>query len=114
MEEKNPFRDISKRIKTISLDGQELKVKPKVKDAEIFMLLKKDLTTEDADKITQVMYNIVRRAYEPNELSDGDIETIITLNYGKLIGEMTILFGFTTREELEKSRKDFTKTIPKQ
>src|SRR4030042_1759509 len=111
MEEKNPFRDISKRIKTIEIGGKELKVKPKVKDAEAFILVKKDMTEKDAERISQVMHNIIRRAYTPEELSDEDIETVVAENYGKLLGELSILFGFTTREELDKSKQDFTKNL---
>jgi hypothetical protein len=111
MVEENPFKDISKKIKTIKLGDKELKVKPKVKDVEAFLLIKKDMDEKDTEKITTILKGVIRRAHDKDELSDEDIEEIVTLNYGKLINEMTILFGFTTREEVEKAKKDFTKTL---
>ena len=106
-----PFKDISKKVKTIMLDNKPLKVKPKVKDADAFILIKKDMTEKDAERISKVMENIIRRAHTPEELSDEDIETLVSSYYGKLLGELSVLFGFTTREEIDKQKKDFTSSL---
>ena len=111
MAETNPFKDISKRIKTIKIDGKDLRVKPKVKDAEVFVLLKKEMDEDHSKRISKSMISIIRRAYTPEELSDDDIETLVATHYGTLLSEVSILFGFTTREDLEKSKKDFTKNL---
>lgn len=107
MNEESPFKDISKKIRTIDLEGKQLKVKPNVKDAELFITLRDEPNEKDAENISGVIRGIIRRAYAPEELSDNDIESIMTLYYGKLLGELSILFGFTTREEFEKAKKGF-------
>jgi len=103
MTEENPFTDISKKIKTIQIEGKPLKVKPNTRDAEMFILMKKDMNDKDAARITEIMENIIKRANP--ELSQEDISSGIALHYGTILSELSILFGFTTREDLDKSKK---------
>ena len=47
-----------------------------------------------------MIVNMIKRAYQ--EEDPEDIEQYVTLHYGELIKEIFILFGFGTREEINK------------
>lgn len=106
VEQKNPIRGLSKKVKTVTVGGDVIKVKPQVKHAEMFTTLKEQRTKEDAQNVTNILYEIIQGA-NPEE-SEEDIKSHIMNNYGDWMREMTILYGFTTREEYEKVRKKLT------
>jgi len=98
---RSPFAGLSKRHREITVDGDKIMVKPKVKDAEMFITMKQgDLEQVDAEKITKIMVGMIKRANK--EEQQEDIEDYVAQHYGSLFQELSILFGFTTREELEK------------
>ena len=97
----SPFKGLSKKVHEIDLgDGKKLSVLPKPKDAEMFILMKQEMTPEDATRITEVLKNIIQRANE--DLDDDDLEAVVANYYGLLIKELGVLFGFTTREQMDK------------
>ena len=107
-----PFRGLSKRVQEIEIGKDKIKVKPKVKDAEMFITMKAgDLETEDAEKITKIMVEMIRRANPDEEIVD--IEDYVAMNYGSIFQELSILFGFTTRAEMERMRKERIETQKK-
>ena len=112
----NPFEGLSKKTETIKVGDVEIKVKPTVKDLELFVTMKRDqITEEDAEKITKIMKNMIRRAYpEKNangeyEVKDEDIEAFIMKHYGELMLQMTVVFGFNTEADLKKIKEDLEK-----
>jgi hypothetical protein len=105
-EVKSPFRGLSKKIKVVTVAGQKIKVKPKVKHAEMFTTLKEQRTSEDAKMVTQILFEIVKEA-NPDE-EDEDIYAHIRDHYGEWMKTMAVLYGFATEEEFEKMRKKLT------
>ena len=104
----NPFEGLSKKVQTLELkDGTKIKVKPKVKDVEMFITMKKEMTEKDAEKITQILKNMIERAYEG--IDADDLDAFITLHHGELITKLAVLFGYTTEEKLEKMKSDIEK-----
>ncbi|RLJ03642.1 MAG: hypothetical protein DRP11_00155 [Candidatus Aenigmatarchaeota archaeon] len=101
---KNPLIGLSKRERYLEINGQKIKIKPKVKDAEMFSLMKRNMTEEDMQRLTTIMKNIIKRANP--EVPDEDIEAFITENYGTLILELSIYFGYTSRREVERLKKE--------
>lgn len=109
----NPFNGLSKREEKIKLEeGKYIKVRPMTKDAEMFLNMK----TGDAEankRITNIMKDMIRRAYTKEELSDEDLESGVAKYYGVLFKEIAIIFKFATREQLEKAENDVGKDFPK-
>lgn len=103
----SPFRGLKDKTHELIINGVTIKVKPKVEDIEMFITMKKEMTGEDAKKITAVLKQIISRA-NPEEDKE-DIEVFIMENYGDLVSELTILFGFTTREQVEKLKTEVKK-----
>jgi hypothetical protein len=102
---KNPFEGLSKKNVVLGdlkdPAGNPLIVRPAVKDAEIFMSLKRDDPNEQR-KITGIFVDMIKRTWAGS--ADEDIEIYVAMNYGKLLEEITILYGFTTREDLESTK----------
>jgi len=104
----SPFRNVKYDKVEIEIDGEKIAVEPKVEDAEMFVTLKQgDISQENVKIISKIMKEIIIRA-NPNE-DKKRIERFIALNYGKLVEELLILFGFTTREQLNKAKEQLTK-----
>lgn len=101
----SPFKNLKDRVREIEVDGIKIKVKPKVKDAEALMTLKKETTDTDAKKLTNVMKDVIQRANPEENLED--IEAFITEHYASLLREIMVLFGFTTRKAFD----DLTKKL---
>lgn len=106
METKSAFKGLSKKIKIVTVDGDKIKVQPKVKHAEMFTTLKEQRTAEDAKMVTQILFEIVKGA-NPDE-SDEDIYAHIRDHYGEWMKTMAVLYGFATEEEFEKMKKKLT------
>ena len=100
---KNPFLGLRNKTKTITVDGETIEVKPKVKDAEMFMLMKKELTAEDAARVSEIMKNIITRANK--DLDPEDIEAFIVDHYGSLMKQVAVLFGFATDADFDAVKK---------
>jgi hypothetical protein len=102
-----PFANLSKKIKTIKVGGKDLLVKPKIEDAEAFMLMKKEMSEVDIRRVTDIFYRMITRAYTAEKIpfEAEDIKDYIAENYGDLFYESSVLFGFMSREELEAFKK---------
>jgi len=83
--------------------GKPLEVKPHVKDAEMFVILKRDLDENDAKRITEILVNMIKRTY-PGE-NEEDIKAYVALHYGELLKELAGLYGFATKEQIEEIQK---------
>lgn len=115
VEEIDPFENLSKRVKTIPINGKDIKIKPKVKDLSAFMLMGKEpkdvppekfLLIEEmkSEKLAEKLVEIIHRAYPKKDKED--IEALVLDNYTTVVKEMSIAMGLTTREELEKALKE--------
>lgn len=101
------FDGLSRKVAEIEIDGIKIKVKPSVKDAEAFITLKQgDLSESDAQKITNILINMIERA-NPEEKRE-DIESFVAMNYGKLMQEIAVLYGFATKRDIEAMKKKVT------
>jgi hypothetical protein len=110
----NPFLGLSKEVQEITLEKNEdkkkdkkIKVRATPREAEMFMLLKKEMNPEDAARVTEIMKTIIKRANET--LSDEDIDSGIAKYYGKLFTELGVMFGFMTREQIDSAMTNLKK-----
>lgn len=96
------FEGLSKKIKTIEIEGKILKIRPKRKHAEIFATLTREkFSEEDSAKITDLLIDMVKGA-NPTENTE-DIEAYVVDNYGALILELAPIFRFATRAETKEA-----------
>ena len=87
------FAGLSKKTKTIEVDGEKLKIKPKRKDVVMFCTLNRDkLTEEDANKIFDILIEMIHRANP--DVDPADIESYVTEHFGSLIMQIAPIFGF--------------------
>lgn len=102
-----PFEGYSKKIKTIVIDGKELLIKPKLRDSEAFMLVTKEMNADNVRKISDILVNMVTRAYveQGKEVVKEDIEDYIAENYGEFFYQSAVFFGFMSKEEMEAVKK---------
>ena len=100
------FEGLSKKIKTIEIDGENLKIKPKRKDVEMFATLSREkFSKEDSANITEIMINMVSRANP--EANKEDIEAYVVEHYGQLILKLATIFRFATEEKVKKEVDKF-------
>jgi len=101
------FDGLSKKFKVLKdlkdPSGNPLKVKPHLKDAELFVILKRDMDEADAKRISAIMINMIKRTY-PGE-NEEDIKAYVAMHYGELLKELAELYGFSTKENIEKLQK---------
>jgi hypothetical protein len=108
-EETDPFIGYARKTKEIEIAGAKYKVKPKIKDAEMFMLWDSDKKSDPAEisRMTDIMYTMLKRG-NPTSI-DEDIRDFIAENYGELFLKLGVVFGFTTeaklKDDLEKAKK---------
>jgi hypothetical protein len=103
MEKQNPFVGLKNKLKEVNIDGIIIWVKPSVKDAEMFMLMKKEMNESEAEKVSQIMRNIILRANP--EANPEDVDAFIAEHYGALIKAIAITFGFATDVDFEAIKK---------
>jgi len=99
----SPFKGLASRYTEIEVSGQKIKVKPKVKHAEAFMTLKKEMTEQDVARVSEILVDMIHSA-NPDE-SKEDIEAFVAMHYGELMQQIAVLYGFATKKELEEMRK---------
>lgn len=94
-----------RKTSEIEIDGVKIAVKPTPRDAEMYLVAASNKQFDDktVSRITEIMKNIVKRANP--DISDEDLDALIAGHYGEFFTELSILFGFTTREQAEQMRK---------
>ena len=110
----NPFEGLSRKKVKITVGGKQIEVRPLVKDVELFMTLGtegKKMTLDESKQTTSIMKDIIKRANQ--DASDEDIEAFITMNYGEMLMEMTIVFGIATREDIKRIKQMRADTVKK-
>lgn len=103
MVKRSPFKGLKDKKLELEVGDETVLVAPARGDAEIFLLMGKDMSKEDASKISEMLLNILVRA-NPEEKKE-DIEQFIVIHYGELVLQLGYLFGFTTKKELEELKK---------
>lgn len=103
----SPFEGYSKRIKKIMVGGKELLIKPKIADAEAYLVMSKTLNAENVKQITKIFVNMVKRAYvaEGITVNEEDIQDYIAENYGDFFYSSAELFGFMSKEQVDEAKK---------
>jgi len=105
------FEGLSKKFRTIKIDGKDLKIQAKRKHAEMFSTLSRDYSEKDAARITDMMIEMIKNANP--EAAIEDIEAFTVENYGKILAELAPIFGFATREEVQRKLAELKGTSGK-
>ena len=111
MDEMNPFANLSKRIKVVTIAGKQIKIKPKVKDYSSFMVFGKDIAESDpnkkleleelrAQKLMDTLVDIIARAYPSSQRED--IEAFVADNLLETTQEIFIAMGLAKRDDFKK------------
>jgi len=93
------FAGLKDKAIELVIGGEKIKIMPKVKDAEMFILLKREMTAADAARITEIIVNAIQRANPEDDIED--IKAFVARNYGVLLKELSIAYGFATRKDFE-------------
>ncbi len=102
-EGKSPFKGLKDEIVELNIGGQKILAKPTVKDVEVFLTLKKEIDGDDASRISKMLVDMVARA-NPDEDRE-DIEAFISRHYGDVLMQSSMVFGFSTPDQLEATKK---------
>jgi len=102
-EKKSPFKGLKDEILELKIGDNIIKAKPVVADVEAFLTLKKEMTPEDASKVTKVLVDVIARA-NPEE-DRADIEEYVMRHYGEVLMQVSLAFGFTTKKDIEETKK---------
>ena len=107
----SPFTGLSERTITLEMsNGDKIKVKPKVKDAQMFITLKQgSMTEEDSQKITDIMVGMIQRA-NPEEKQE-DIEAYVALHYGELMEKIAVVYGFVPEKKIQELKEKRLKKL---
>ena len=105
MVEYNPIKKLVRGYSEIKIGGETLKVKPTPRDAEAILIItsSKKMSEQEAAKLTGVMKTMIKRANP--DATDQELDEIIATNYGQILEELVIMFGFATRKQLEELSK---------
>lgn len=88
----------------IVVDGERLELDVTLEDKEKFLSMGKgDLDEEKVKKMTSNILNIFKKSYpdEPEE----EINALVGQKLEKILIELSIAFGWTTKEEMDKALK---------
>lgn len=103
----------------IDIDGVNLDLKPKMGDNRKFRKIimnenyKKDRGAM-FDKFEEFMLGMIRRDYPPATDEDKNLQDeFVEFNVNKLFEEVMVKFRWTTRDELEKSKKETVSDLKK-
>ena len=103
----SPFRGLKNKAAEIEIDGEKIKLLPEVEDAEIFISLKEKPSPEETRKITNMIVKMIKS--ENQEEDEDDIKAYVARHYGRLTEELAVLFGFTTRKQLDELKQSLLK-----
>jgi len=87
----DPFQRIKGKTMEIKVGEDLIKVKPTVKEMELFMLMKKDMSEEDSKRFTNILVRLIKNA-NPDKDEDAIIEWL-GWNYVGMIQGLAPIFG---------------------
>ncbi len=96
-----PFKGFKDKIVELKIDGEVIKLKPRVEDAELFLTMKETMDENTVKIPTVVLTNMIKRANpkeedETVEAYEEDIQAYIAAHFGDLMTKIAPLFGFKT------------------
>lgn len=102
-----PFENLSKRVKEVEIDGLKIFLKPKTRDVEKFLTMSDKMTEQDAKNLSDIFTSMITRAYEMQDkkVVKEDVEDFVAEHYGSILYKTMELFGFATKEDIEKLKK---------
>jgi len=114
MSVENPFEGLSKEVYTLEYvkdpEGKPLKIKPKTRDTAMFFIIGKTNNPEtEIQKVSKLMLDLLKRTYPAAKTED--LEAYIARNFGILMQELSIFFGFATRERIEEAENKVLKKL---
>lgn len=103
VEMKSPFKGLKDKVVELKVGEDIVKAKPIVADVEAFITLKKEMTEEDAKKVSQILVDMIARA-NPEEDRE-DIAAYIARHYGDILMQASLVFGFATPDQIRATKK---------
>lgn len=100
------FEGAKNRVVEIEIDGDKINVKPKSKDAEMFLVMKETMGDKDVERVTKIMNNIICRANPDDDPED--VADYVGLHYGSIFKRLSVLFGFATEKQLKEAMERAT------
>lgn len=103
----------------ITVGGGNLELKPKLGDNRKFMkLMMSSGSNKDKsvlmDQFSKFMEDLIQRDYPPVDEEDTlNLKMYVEYNVMQLFSEIMVAFRWTTREEMEKQKKDDLSTLQK-
>lgn len=95
---------LARQSSEITIKGEKVAVRPTPRDAELFLVVASGNFDEmKAVKVTQIMKSIIKRANP--DVSEEDLDAFVAANYGEIFFELAVLFGFTTRDQIDQFKK---------
>ena len=89
----------------IEIDGEKLELDVQMQDKQKLMSSKGIKSEQGVGKMIEVFKGILKRSY-PDEPVE-ELEAFLTRKIERFMTEISIAFGWTTREELEMTTKSF-------
>jgi len=105
----SPFKGLKDKLVEIKVGGEAIKIKPTVADAELFMTIRREPSSEDAKKITKILVDMIARA-NPDQ-DKADIEEFVARHYGELIMKAAVVYGFATEDKIEGFKKKLMQSV---
>jgi hypothetical protein len=104
MEESGLVR-LVRRTSEINIGEEKIKVKPSPRDAEVVLAYTGAGASDEkiVNKMTTVMKDIIKRANP--EITEEDLDFLVATNYGTILAELLVLYGFVSRDKMEAIRK---------
>jgi len=101
------FDDLIDKFRTVKIGDKEIKVRLLAKEAgRINLCLKRTMTAEDADRITEIMKSMIKRANP--QLKDDDVDAIVAYNFLPLFEQTLLLCNpELTKEQLEEAKRKY-------
>ena len=91
----------------IEVDGEKLELDVRLKDKQKILSLTSLKSEESVTKLTNVFLEILKRSYPEEPVEEQ--EAFLTKKLEVFLSEISIAFGWTTREEMKKVEKSFRK-----
>ena len=89
----------------LEVDGEKLELDVRLQDKQRILALSNIQTESSMTKLTSVFLDILVRSYPEDDKTE--LEAFLTKKLDKFLSEISIAFGWTTREEMKKVETSF-------
>jgi len=101
------YDDLVDKFRTVKVGDKEIKVRLLAKEAgRINLCMRRSMTAEDADRITDVMKSMIKRANP--QMTEDDVDAIVAYNFLPLFEQTLLLCNpELTKEQLEEAKRKY-------